>query len=273
MTYTITYNEQYKSHELTFDGKPSEAVRELLKANGYRWHSLRRIWYGYKDIADKLDSTDGQTPTAPTTSHEPTDKEQQAALLARYMDEYRRIFGTDEKFENYLRGNIARFVELNNGELLEIEKPKIQTRFCFGYGFCGRSTNEDEERASDMATYAETNENYFLERNLEPLTHTVDKITAWQEQRRLDGWPAREPFICDTYDDSDKLKKITFMHPYDYDDMREERKKHFRRPTAEELNAIKKAFETETKAFEKRLRTYLKRYGLSKLNVWTYLVD
>lgn len=27
------------------------------------------------------------------------------------------------------------------------------------------------------------------------------------------------------------------------------------------------------KKFEKRLKTYLKRYGTSKLNIWTYLRD
>lgn len=49
MTYTIANNEQYNSIEITFDGKPCEAVRAALKANGYRWHGARRLWYGYTD--------------------------------------------------------------------------------------------------------------------------------------------------------------------------------------------------------------------------------
>lgn len=47
MTYNITYNSQYNSHEIYFDGKPSEAVREALKALKFRWHSIKRCWYGY----------------------------------------------------------------------------------------------------------------------------------------------------------------------------------------------------------------------------------
>ena len=31
MTYEITYNSQYGSHEIYFDGKPSEAVRDALR--------------------------------------------------------------------------------------------------------------------------------------------------------------------------------------------------------------------------------------------------
>lgn len=49
MEYTITRNEAFNSLEITFDGKPSEAVRDALKALRFRWHSKRRVWYGYTD--------------------------------------------------------------------------------------------------------------------------------------------------------------------------------------------------------------------------------
>lgn len=45
--YTISRNEQYNSLEVTFAAKPSEDVRNALKALKYRWHSLRHVWYGY----------------------------------------------------------------------------------------------------------------------------------------------------------------------------------------------------------------------------------
>lgn len=47
MTYTITANMAHHSNEVTFPGKPSAAVREALKALHFRWHSVRRVWYGY----------------------------------------------------------------------------------------------------------------------------------------------------------------------------------------------------------------------------------
>lgn len=58
---TIAKNEKWNSFELTFDGKPSEQVRELLKANGYRWNKTRGIWYGFADICEQLN---GNTATA-----------------------------------------------------------------------------------------------------------------------------------------------------------------------------------------------------------------
>lgn len=47
MTYTITKNAQYNSTEVTFDGKPCEAVRTALKALKMRWHGMKKCWYGY----------------------------------------------------------------------------------------------------------------------------------------------------------------------------------------------------------------------------------
>lgn len=47
MTYNITQNTQFNSLEIYFDGKPSEAVRNVLKSNKFRWHSVKHCWYGY----------------------------------------------------------------------------------------------------------------------------------------------------------------------------------------------------------------------------------
>jgi hypothetical protein len=47
MTYEIRQNPQFNSLEIYFEGKPSEAVRDVLKSNKFRWHSVKRCWYGY----------------------------------------------------------------------------------------------------------------------------------------------------------------------------------------------------------------------------------
>lgn len=49
MKYEMNKNESFNSIELTFDGKPSEAVRDALKALRFRWHGVKKIWYGYSD--------------------------------------------------------------------------------------------------------------------------------------------------------------------------------------------------------------------------------
>jgi hypothetical protein len=54
MTYEINYNSQFSSYEITFDGKPSEAVREALKDLKFRWHSVKRCWYGYSQSEESI---------------------------------------------------------------------------------------------------------------------------------------------------------------------------------------------------------------------------
>ncbi len=46
-TYEIRTNPTYNSSEVYFDGKPCEAVREALKSLKFKWHSIKKCWYGY----------------------------------------------------------------------------------------------------------------------------------------------------------------------------------------------------------------------------------
>lgn len=47
MTYTISKSDKFGWNEITFDCKPSEAVRDALKSLKFRWFSPRKVWYGW----------------------------------------------------------------------------------------------------------------------------------------------------------------------------------------------------------------------------------
>ena len=49
--FTITDNVEHGSLEISFEGKPSEQVRDVLKDNKFRWHRNKKVWYGYADRA------------------------------------------------------------------------------------------------------------------------------------------------------------------------------------------------------------------------------
>lgn len=71
--YTITANPTFNSIEITFDGKPSESIREALKALRFRWHKQRGLWYGYatedeaRAAIDGIDAPAQDVKTAPAT--------------------------------------------------------------------------------------------------------------------------------------------------------------------------------------------------------------
>lgn len=60
MNYTITPNVAYNSLEISFDGKPAEAVRDALKALKFRWHNVKKVWYGYADEATARAAIEGK---------------------------------------------------------------------------------------------------------------------------------------------------------------------------------------------------------------------
>jgi hypothetical protein len=77
MGYAINKNANFNSLEITFAGKPDEQTRNALKANGYRWHGVRRIWYGYTDeqtIRAALDGVTIENANEQTTSAKTPEK-------------------------------------------------------------------------------------------------------------------------------------------------------------------------------------------------------
>lgn len=70
MTANYTINQELNGIEITFDSKPEAATLEALKANGYRWHRVKKLWYA-KNTAERLSLAqsiaDGQTAAATAT--------------------------------------------------------------------------------------------------------------------------------------------------------------------------------------------------------------
>jgi len=58
-TYIIKDNEQYKSKEVYFDGKPDEKTREALKGLRFKWHGVKKCWYGFATVEEINAACDG----------------------------------------------------------------------------------------------------------------------------------------------------------------------------------------------------------------------
>ena len=67
---TISINNQLNGIELTFAGKPAEAIREAMKDAGFRWHRQKKLWYAKINdermaLAKKLSGENSPAETAP----------------------------------------------------------------------------------------------------------------------------------------------------------------------------------------------------------------
>ena len=50
--FSITDNAEFGTLEITFDGKPPQAVRDAMKDKKFRWHKVKGVWYGKGDRAE-----------------------------------------------------------------------------------------------------------------------------------------------------------------------------------------------------------------------------
>lgn len=189
---------------------------------------------------------------------------EQATLKQEYMTVIAsEVWGNDEGMLKHISKGIARIIKTEKGYLIPVEKPSIKTDFCFGYSLSSYDS-EDFDRANEMADHARRSEEYFKEENLK-------QIKEWFKPLEND-----ELYICKHYWKSPadtKAKTIVHKRYWEFDRMTEEQKKEYEPISEADKAIIREAYEIELAAFEKRLDTYLKRYGTSKLRTWSYWQD
>lgn len=262
-------NEELKGIEISFSAKPEKEIITELKNSGFRWHNVKKLWYA-KNTPERLSFVEGLTEGKPAEIKRSETEDRQKELFSAYMEIIKtEVWENCPTMQEYARKTTQHIVELKNGDIIAIEKPRIETSFCFGYGCYGISTQEDEDRAYNMMKHAETEESYFKKENLKELESTINSLRD-------------ENLFCYTYThysgqpDKSKLKGFTIVRycdtpeyaPYKYTNLRD-----LKQLDMEDRERIAKGYEIVKAAFTKRLNTYLKRYGLSKLKTWTYLVD
>lgn len=178
------------------------------------------------------------------------------------------------------------YINNNKQEYFVFQKPVIQKSFCFGYGIYLQSTDEEHESACASARKAKEDITYFLNENLSEINSKIAKIKYFL----LDNYEEKKKYFKEMYDKGILPYSVQMQEPYitkPYycskeiieincfrdDDENINREYVLRKATKEELENILKFYEKGKARFIKRLNTYLKKYGLSKVKAWTYLVD
>lgn len=179
-------------------------------------------------------------------------QEYEANYIAKYGDTE-----TNRKYLTWLRKSyLDSLIRLSNGKIVEIEKPKMQTNFCFGYGWVDPN-GEEEDAADKMAEYAKKSQEYFIKKNLEQ----VDKLIERANNAGYKGYLWSSGNLIYSVSFMDEYRRMTAFNGKG-EELTEEDKTTY-------INALK-----DCKArFEKRLQSYLKRYGMSKIRTWSYVID
>ena len=181
-----------------------------------------------------------------------------------------------EKWVQWYKKEISNILKIDNYFLL-FDKPSIKKEFCFGYGQNGVCFDDSDKIASKEANKARSNKDYFIKENLKEINKEIRLIIAYLKNpedmsEHLDfGYKYRynKPFL---FHQNETTKTICyrFCSPTQ---IAESYKNPIRKLTINELRQILKVLKTEKQKLLRRLNTYLKKYGLSKIHSWTYLID
>jgi len=160
---------------------------------------------------------------------------------------------------------ISNAVKFEGGFIYEFTKPSIKKDFCFGAGWNGRCTDEEQESASAMVQESKNNSQYFINENFDESFGFFGRLFKDIDS----GWNG----IFAASSRYDKKTKRCYLVSEKTLLYKDEDLQKFYKLTDCDIENLKKALEEEKQKFLKRLNTYLKKYGLSKINSWSYISD
>lgn len=172
-----------------------------------------------------------------------------------------------EKFKDwYYVDYITDVIKVDDEHYITFEKQEMEKSFCFGYSDIYGPTSEEANKACENF-----GEKEFKERNLSKFDRKYERVLKHLEKHEtvilrleyggcgmMKNYGAEIVYIGTDEDTPLKNGDIISLSTEDSNKVRESYKKH-----VQELR----------QAFEKRLDTYLKKYGVSKIRKWTYWAD
>lgn len=197
----------------------------------------------------------------------------QKELKSIYTEELKKAWN-DDKMVKHCSKSTA-FVIEHNGALYGIEKPRIETRFCFGYGMNGITDTEQEEAAESMAAMAQKSKEYFINQNLEGLNRWIESLQKILDEMGENWAEGSHPrYMIETgahyYGQTEDCRLRYYSIVDTFSGIRRGGE------ICNDTELVKKliaGYEEVKAEFIKRLNSYLKRYGMSKVETWSYLID
>ena len=177
-----------------------------------------------------------------------------------------KVWGKDEKMIDYVAKGVSTLVMLRDGYMVSFEQPSIEKEFWFGYSDFGQglSYDENEERCDNVRKNIEE---YFFDYNLSRADYDK-KIEALKDSNK-------NLYFAVCYYSGEKLLCYLCMSQAEKEccDCRCENYTITFDDDAEIRKALIEALEAEKAKFEKRLRTWWRKYGEKHCHVESFWVD
>lgn len=163
-------------------------------------------------------------------------------------------YGND-RMNEYTRKTTAGACVLDDGRILGIEKPRIQKNFCF------HDEGADYERYKNLMANDDKMKAHFYFENLKGIDEKIKAIKEPDERHAIGFYLYESQTACISWC---ARWAIIEKHPAS---------QHFREMSDREKTEVLKLLNQIRQDFMKRLDTWWKKYGVKKLNTWTYWAD
>lgn len=197
--------------------------------------------------------------------------ETKAMLRREYSKEWQTL-----RMIDYCTNKAAEAAVMEDGTVVVVEKQSLKKQFCFG------ESGYDMDDAMDMCRLAETNEDYFTNENMK-------ELATWLEDLREVKEGSSRYFAVIYRSPNSRIGYLNFRRDWAVledlggsavvDELPGKIVKalgentEYRIATEEDIDRLIAAYDAAAEAHYKRIQTYLKRYGLSKVRTWTYWRD
>lgn len=249
----------------------TRSIKDDLKRLGGTWNGHLKCGAGWifsrKKLADVTSFINGQgrntdTVTMPVATMATTKSSADGMTEENKRDFFdlvsKHVKG-DESYFKYFKGITAAIIRLDCGKLAYIKKPKIETQFCYAEGGQWGTM----EAALSCCEKAENDQNHFIDSNMKDILHEIEEV-------KKDKRPGREMNLYFFELQNSGFGEINLLSDYDIDKFNY---RNIIKLTDSDRQKYISALESVRDSFRKRLDTYLKRYGLSKVHAWTYYGD
>lgn len=197
--YSIAVNPQFNSIEISFSEKPSEQIREALKALKFRWHGVKRVWYGYSTEAEARAAIEGKA--AQNKASKPAQKAEKAPATNKFGVQVGDIFRATWGYEQ-TNNDFFQVIELVGASSVRVREvyPEITESKAVSWGSENRvyKISRDILPAADRSVFIKDQKRGDLKRLV---SHAADGISNPQFKLSsfADAWLVPEGF-CVAYE-------------------------------------------------------------------------